>query len=180
MKRRALIKTITLATGSAICIPLSGTLLTACKEVKPVNDADYTPKFFEPGEFSTIQDLLNTILPETDSPSATAVGVHQILDTMAADVYTPEQQAEFDELFNALSAKLTAGDMTENLRRLLSSEEEEDKGAKAGLLNIKQQAVAYYLSTEEIATNYLNYMPNPGVYEACIPLETVNGKAWAI
>jgi len=52
--------------------------------------------------------------------------------------------------------------------------------AKAALLDIKQQAVAYYLSTKEIATNYLNYLPIPGEYEPCISLESVNGKVWAI
>lgn len=46
--------------------------------------------------------------------------------------------------------------------------------------HIKQQTIAYFLSTEEISTNHLNYLPVPGKYEACISLESVGGKAWAI
>jgi len=56
-------------------------------------------------------------MPKTDTPSATSVGVHQMIDRMV---------------------------------------------------------------TEEIATNYLNYLPVPGAYEGCITLESVGGKAWAI
>ncbi len=45
---------------------------------------------------------------------------------------------------------------------------------------VKQQTIAYYLASEEISTKYLNYLPVPGEYKACIPLSEVGGKAWAI
>jgi hypothetical protein len=51
---------------------------------------------------------------------------------------------------------------------------------KKGLHQIKQQTVAYYLSTEKIGTEYLNYLPIPGEYKSCISLDEVGGKAWAI
>ena len=47
-------------------------------------------------------------------------------------------------------------------------------------LNFKQQTVAYYLSTEEVATKFLTYLPVPGKYEACITVEEAGGKAWAL
>lgn len=46
--------------------------------------------------------------------------------------------------------------------------------------HIRQQTIAYFLSTEEICMNHLNYLPVPGKYEACISLASVGGKAWAI
>lgn len=48
-----------------------------------------------------------------------------------------------------------------------------------GYEQIKQQAITYWLNSEIIATNHLNYLPIPGKYEACIPLESVGGKAWS-
>ena len=66
------------------------------------------------------------------------------------------------------------------MKSLLSSEEEADRPAKFAMIGFKQQAVTYYLSTKEIATEYLNFLPIPGVYEPCISLDSVDGKAWAI
>jgi len=105
MKRRELVKLMSLATGAALTIPLSNSLLTACKEVKQKEDADYALQFFNEEGFSFVKSILNVILPETDSPSAVAVGVHQIMDTMIGTVYNLEQQKTFTEKFNALKAK---------------------------------------------------------------------------
>ena len=180
MKRRELVKIITIATGSALAIPLSGTILTACKRVKKESDSAYTLSYFKEKEFTFLKEILDVLLPKTDSPSATDVGVHQIMDTIIGSVYTPEQQNDFKEQFQSLSVFTENKELATAVGQLLNSYKEADAKARAGLLDIKQQAVAYYLSTEEIATNYLNYLPNPGSYEPCISLESVNGKAWAI
>ncbi len=180
MKRRELVKLMSLATGAALSIPLSNTLLIACKEVNKEKEADYVLHFFDDEAFSFIKNLLEIVLPKTDSPSAIDVGVHQIMDTIIGTVYNPEQQENFSEKFNALKNFVGNEAEAEKLEILLKSDKEKNKLAKAGLLDIKQQAVAYYLSTKEIATNYLNYLPVPGVYKACVPLDSVNGKAWAI
>jgi hypothetical protein len=180
MERRELIRLITLATGAVLTVPLSSSLLTACKKVAHVKDSDYTLQFFSEDEFSFVQNLLDVILPKTDSPSANEVGVHQIMDTMIGTVYSPDQQNTFTEKFAALTKYLGSETLSDKVQSLLTSEEDKDTLAKSALINIKQQVVAYYLSTEEIATNYLNYLPVPGVYEPCITLESVGGKAWAI
>ena len=180
MERRELIRLITLATGAVLSAPLSSSLLTACKKVAPVRDSDYTLQFFNEQEFSFVQNLLDIILPKTDSPSANDVGVDQIMDTMIGTIYSPDQQNTFTEKFSALTEYMGSKAQSDKVHSLLTSEEEKDTLAKSALINIKQQVVAYYLSTEEIATNYLNYLPVPGVYEPCITLESVGGKAWAI
>ena len=75
---------------------------------------------------------------------------------------------------------LSKGELDERVKALVASEEDVDKPAKFAFIGFKQQAVTYYLSTKEIATRYLNFLPIPGVYEPCISLESVDGKAWAI
>jgi len=180
MERRELIKLVTLATGAVLTVPLSSSLLTSCKRVERVKDISYILQFFNKEDFAFVQHLLELILPKTDSPSATDVGVHQIMDTMIGTVYSPDQKKRFTELFSALKDHLTPDFKLEKIQSLSKSSEENDKLAKAALLDIKQQAVAYYLSTKEIATNYLNYLPIPGEYEPCISLESVGGKVWAL
>jgi len=58
--------------------------------------------------------------------------------------------------------------------------EEEQLWADETYNQIRQQTISYYLSTEEINTKYLNYLPVPGKYQPCISLEEAGGKAWAI
>jgi len=45
--------------------------------------------------------------------------------------------------------------------------------------SLSDMGVNIFYRTEEIATNYLNFDPIPGVYNGCIPLEEVGNKAWA-
>jgi len=45
---------------------------------------------------------------------------------------------------------------------------------------LSDMGINIFYRTEEIATNYLNFDPIPGVYNGCIPLEEVGNKAWAL
>jgi hypothetical protein len=180
MERRELIKLVTMATGAALAVPLSSSLLTACQKVTPTEGSNYQLKYFSEDDFIALQNMIDVILPKTDSPSALDVGVDQIIDNMVGAVYSHEQQREFSEKFMALNTYSSSEPSLESYKVLMASEEEKDKLAKAGLLDLKQQTVAYYLSTEEVGKNFLNYLPVPGEYEPCISLESVDGKAWAL
>ena len=95
-------------------------------------------------------------------------------------MYSPEQKEKFSESFAALKSYGTSESQLEQLKGIVASTEEKEQMVKSAFLELKQQTIAYYLSTEEIATKYLNYLPIPGKYEACISLESVGGKAWAL
>lgn len=188
MQRREVIKLVTLATGAALSAPLMSSLLTGCK--KPVEEAgtDYALKYFNGNEFQHVKTIVDIILPKTDSPSATEVGVHKIIDNMVGTVYSPDQKENYTKRFSSLIEHLNGSEFLESdtaeqeaiLKQLMNSSEDKDKTAQAAFLELKQQTIAYYLSTEEIATKHLNYLPVPGKYEPCITLEEAGGKAWAI
>ncbi len=180
MERRELIRIVTFATGAALAVPLSSSLLTACNKVEAVKDSEYQLQYFNKKDFSSLMEMLDIILPKTDSPSAVEVGVHQIIDTMLSQVYTNDDQTEFSDKFAALNDYSSSGMNATSFKSLIKSDKEGDQEAKSALVGLKQQAVAYYLSTEEVAKNHLNYLPVPGAYEPCISLESVGGKAWAI
>lgn len=188
MQRREVIKLVTLATGAALSAPLMSSLLTGCK--KPVEEVgtDYALKYFNGSEFQHVKTVVDIILPKTDSPSATDVDVHKIIDLMVGTVYRPNEKEEYTKGFSFLMKHLNDSDFLKSrtteqeaiLKQLIKSSEDKDKMAQAAFLDLKQQAIAYYLSTEEIATKHLNYLPVPGKYEPCITLEEAGGKAWAI
>jgi len=189
MTRREILKYTALATGTAIATPLVTSLFSGCKpDVAKL--PNYKPLFFDENQFSILKKLVDIILPKTDSPAATEVGVQNIIDTMLAQVYTSEEQVEYKKGFQNMLEYLNGGAeqmeevasklSLEKLQQLITSTDEAAKPAKDAFSQLRQQTVAYYLSTEEIGKNYLNYLPVPGEYEACIQLSDVGGKAWAI
>jgi len=52
--------------------------------------------------------------------------------------------------------------------------------ARLAYIELKQQVIAYYLTTEEVGREHLNYLPIPGDYEPCISINDVNNRAWTI
>jgi len=97
-----------------------------------------------------------------------------IKDRAAKKAETGLEKKEAVTVTEDFSAKV------EKLQEENLSMEEQLEISDAFFQELKQQAIAYYLSTEEINTKYLNYLPVPGEYQACIPLSEIGGKAWAI
>ena len=189
MKRREILKYTALSTGAALSAPLVSSLLIGCNAEVASNTDDYALQFFDNQQFALIKDLIDTILPKTDSPSATEVGVHRIIDHMVGAVYNDEYKEEYRAGFALLTNFFDSNggflEMDEEkklstLRGLGNSEDENLAGTKNAFVALKQQTVAYYLTTEEIGTKFLNYLPVPGEYESCISVEETGGKLWAI
>jgi hypothetical protein len=191
MNRRTILKYTALATGAAVSGSLTSIILSGCgSDAADKAMADgYKAKFFTEGEMSQLRSLVDVILPKTDSPSASEVGVHKIMDSMLGEVYTAERQAEFRKSYAALTEHLTkagffdkkAAEQVQILQKLDGSKDDANlKAARDAYLDVKQQTIAYFLSNEEIGTKYLNYLPVPGKYEACISVEEAGGKLWAI
>lgn len=178
MTRRDILKYTSLLTGTAIAAPLITSVLSGCHEGHTAV-ADYKPQFFSSEDFSFLSELVDVILPKSDSPAASEVGAHQLIDRMVAEVYDEPAQKAYQEEFKALKNKLAdhpGNDMLAALNNVLG---DTDTAARRALLTIKQQTVAYYLSTEEVSMNFLNYLPVPGEYDGCITIESVGYKAWA-
>lgn len=185
MNRRDILKYTALVTGAAVSGPLASSLLFSCQRE---GTSTTSLSFFSESEMKRLQKLVDTILPATDSPAASEVGVHTMIDHMVGTVYPPEDRKAYRMQFERLDQYLRENDFDKDLGTdqelaLLLALDPPKSGALAAaataFLTIKQQTVAYYLNTESIATKFLNYLPVPGAYQACISLEEVDYKAWA-
>ncbi|MEM8525533.1 MAG: gluconate 2-dehydrogenase subunit 3 family protein [Bacteroidota bacterium] len=184
MNRRDILKYTALVTGAAVSAPLASALLSSCQSGIAADDIDYELKFFDEEQFALVRQLVDVILPKTDSPSASEVKVHQMIDQFLGEVHVKEEQDNYRTAFSKFSQYLKADDfmkqeVAEQQKRLLQVDDAEE-GVRKTFMNFKQTTIAYYLTTEEIGTNYLNYLPIPGEYQGCISLEEVGGKAWAL
>jgi len=194
MKRRKIIKLAALATGAALSAPLLSSLLSGCQsEAIDQADINYKLQFLNKDEFALVRKLSNIILPKTDSPSASDVGVHRMIDHMVATVYKKEDKEGYQKRFASLVAYLNPDpekvnsfldleekEQLEMIQKLSDAKEDNLKDAQEAFLDLRQQSIAYYLSSEEIGKKYLKYLPVPGEYQPCISLEEAGGKAWAL
>ncbi len=78
--------------GYAAATPTLLSVLQSCKD-KP-SYAEWVPSFFEQDQGYALAQMLDVILPKTDTPSATEVNVHGFIDAFANEVL-PEEQGQF-------------------------------------------------------------------------------------
>lgn len=185
MNRREMLKYTAWLTGAAVSAPFASAFLSGCS---PDSNSDVSGlHFFDPEQFDLVVRLADTILPRTDSPSASDVNVHYTIDSMLGLVFEENFKTTFrqqwSELGNYLDdqnfQELDASSQAELLSKLdLGSNGNGD--ARMAFKEFKQQVIACYLASEEIGKEYLNYLPIPGNYEPCISVDDVNNKAWAL
>lgn len=194
MNRREILRYTAWLTGTAVAAPLASAVLSGCSDA-PSDAAPATqPRdgqvlhFFSPDAFDLVSQVADTLLPRTDSPSASDVGVPQTLDTMLGVVLEQSYVEQFQRLWTDLERTLRREQFAEQGRdareALLSELETTDEptraNAREAMVMLKQQVVIYYLTTETIGEQYLNYLPIPGEYKPCIPVSDVDNRKWAI
>ncbi len=179
MNRRTILQYTAAVTGAVVCTPLAASLLSGCQTTAESGPGEGLA-FFTTEEMDLITRIVDAILPRTDSPSASDAGVPQIIDQMVGKVYPKEASEQYRIGFQALSGHIEKKDLSASLVQIEKGTEAIPEEVSGAYRHLKQQTIAYYLSTEQVGKNFLNYLPVPGEYQACITLEEAGGKAWAL
>lgn len=187
MHRRDILKFAASLTGSAIIAPLSTSLLSVFDSEAAMGSANKMPSFFKANAFEQLSQIMDVILPKTDTPSASEVNTHWVMDNMFNKVFKHGYKKDFLRKFAQLNAHLNeqhffAADANKQLEIIQAIEtmpNSERGDAYRVYTDIKQQTVSYYLASEEVAEKHLNYLPIPGAYTPCISVKELGGKAWA-
>ena len=189
MKRRDVLK---FGATAIIGAPLLSTVLFGSTSIpKSILEA-YSPSFFSDQQLNLIKAIADTILPKTDSPSASEVGVPEKMDSMISAILQEDEKQNYMrrfELFEAYLGRKLNGESFAELNQeqrfaTLSEIDQSSEGnlepIRQALWDIKGRTVDYYRNSQPIATVYLNFLPIPGYYEPCATVEELGGKAWAI
>ena len=151
MNRRHALKNMGLTLGYLVASPPLLNLLKASTQDTIV---EWTPVFFSPEEGAVLMQLADLILPKTDTPSATEVGVHRFLDRYVGEVSDrPEQTfmkmglGKFIGKALSDSGKKASGDLNNRdlepvLAASLAQRETEEEKKMFELLETYNQAVA--------------------------------------
>jgi hypothetical protein len=200
--RRELIQRAAMVLGGAISSSAVAGVLGGCTTSSAAGPADGPPTaatrtFLTAGEMKTVAVISDHIIPRTDTPGATDVGVPAFVDRMMANYYQDSErkamraglalidkdaQAAHGMIFVALTSDQQV-EMLKRYDREAYEHAQANRGnAKAdrhvfGML--KELTTLGYFTSEPGATKALKYAAVPGPYKGDIPFSDV-GKAWAI
>ena len=138
--------------------------------------------FFSESEFATLTALVDTILPATDSPAASAAGTHFFIDLAIPTCASPAAQTTFRTALRAFAANGFA-ELSEAERiAALTARAEQDLKLdydQSFFKLLKDYTLTGYFLSETGATQALAYEAVPGGYWGDLPLAP-NQKAWAL
>ncbi len=193
--RRQVIERALVAAGWAGLVG-STTLAAACSREtpqEPTNEQTKAIGEFSDADIAWLDEVADTILPETDTPGAKAAGVGSFMALMVTDTYSPEEQAAFREGMNALEAACHdangAGFMGANAEQRLALLEtldeaqlrqttQDPEGGTHYFRPIKELTVLGYFTSEIGYTQAMRYVESPGRFDPCVEY-TPGEKAWA-
>jgi hypothetical protein len=191
-RRDALAKVMILMGGSLSAPALSG-MLSGCQFTRPAAEgAAPDLLFLTPDQDRLVTEIAELIIPTTDTPGAREANVNEFIDVMLAECYTPEDQQSFvmglEQLeqqsqaeFGKPFVEASVAQKTSLLKQTAAeAQEKRQPGEPVPFFRtIKELTLLGYFSSEIGATQTLAYLPVPGRYEGCLPLEETQ-KSWAL
>jgi hypothetical protein len=166
ISRRAHLTTISALAAHA----LFGDVRDAFARVAAAPDA-WRPEIVPVGQGPLLAEVVETILPATDTPGAKAARVHVFVDLALARCAAPAGRAAVLSALSTLGAAFLAAAPDARRAQLAQIDP-----AALGLL--QELTILGYFTSEIGATKALAYDPVPGGYRGCIPL-AAGQKAWA-
>jgi len=136
--------------------------------------------FFTESELRTVRALVDVILPETDSPAASAADTHYFIDLAIPACATPAAQKTFREGLRNLGgySKLRPEQQVQTLKARAAKDI--DLPYETSFFRIlKDYTLTGYFLSEVGATKALAYDKIPGGFQGDLPLQP-NQKAWTL
>lgn len=105
MKRRELLKNLGLGAGFLVVGPTTLSLLESCK-----NEPRYSwePTFLSASSGFALQQILDVIIPETETPGASQLNLAQFIDAYVNEVVSLDARDNFKEIAEAFSKTFEA------------------------------------------------------------------------
>jgi hypothetical protein len=179
MNRREALSSVALLLGGTI---IGGQLfsLAGCKSTpEMVND------LFSTDDVAMMDEIAETIIPETNTPGAKAAKTGAFMALMVKDCYKPEHQNIFTAGLKTINDiaqkqyKLSFMDLdAEQKKTMLSALDVEQKEYSKNEANketphyfrmLKELTLLGFFTSEVGGTQVLKYVEVPGRYEGCIP-----------
>ncbi len=185
--RREAIRRVTAMLGGVVFVG-SGDLLTAVEHAHArVAAARKQIGAFTAQDIALLDEVADTILPDTKTPGAKAAKVGPFMAVMVTDTYDEQEQGIFRDGMRKLNE---AGFMTKTPAERLTLLEQLDREAKAYMdarargapthyfRQMKELTLLGYFTSEIGCSQAMRYRETPGRFDPCVPY-TPGETAWA-
>ena len=173
MKRRDLIRTMTLGIGGLMSLPAWANAWTPTSLQLPIG-------LLADNQQETLAEIVATIIPEGDIPVAKSLGVPAFVQKMIKDCYEANVQENFKKGLDTTNnlaqtnfgKSFVACDATQRMDILKKLETSSDADQKSFFSLVKNLTIQGYTTTEYVMVNHLNYVMAPGHYYGCVPVKS--------
>ena len=184
MDRREAIKTVSLLLGGTFAVS-SGLLGAVERAHARAKNPGTQVGVFTAQDIALLDEVADTILPETKTPGAKAAHVGAFMALMVTDTYEERNQGVFRD-----GLKQLAGFMELTPAQRLTKLEQLDREAKAYMDTraqgapphffrlMKELTMLGYFTSEIGVTQAQRYRESPGSFDPCVPY-TPGETAWA-
>ena len=131
----------------------------------------WQPELLSPAQGAVLVEVVETILPQTDTPGAKAARVHMFVDLALKRCATADEQRSVVTALDALGSGFASQPPAGREATLKAMD-------PAALHLIRDLTLLGYFTSEVGATQALAYVAVPGDYRGCVQLQP-GQKAWA-
>ena len=194
-RREAILRVSAMLGGAALVA--QAPMLAACgradAQVTP-RDASANGALFTDSDIALLDEIAETILPETDTPGAKAADVGAFMALMVTDTYYPPDRKIFREGLVTVDARcrgtfgsnFVSASPADRLSLLESLDAEQfdhmrNKSVDAPahyFRMMKELALLGYFTSEIGYTRAMRYVESPGRFDPCVP-HSPGEKAWS-
>lgn len=172
MQRRKVVKGIALTLGSFVTLPAWANSWSISALGKQI--------FLKVGNEALLAELVETIIPTTDSPGAKSMNVHLFVQKMITDCYDKISQINFeknlsdiDPLSNKTFGKsFISLDATQRLNLLQTLSQSKDPETVNFYKTLRGLTIQGYTSSEYYLTHFSDYEMAPARYLGCVPVKS--------
>ncbi|MEH6679718.1 MAG: gluconate 2-dehydrogenase subunit 3 family protein [Sediminicola sp.] len=119
MDRRLALKNIGLSFGYVVAVPTLVSIVQSCKGQPKM---EWTPDYLSKEEGAALKNLVDIILPKTDTPSASEVNVHLFIDRFANEAMDLRQRDLFKMTMDKFLARAVKDSGKEGIADLTSED----------------------------------------------------------
>lgn len=170
MKRRAALKNMALAAGAIMVLP-------ACEAGRKKLEVLSAEAYLSPKQDEILAEIVETILPATDTPGAKELEIHDFVKIMVKDCYEEDVRKNFVNGLDTVEKmsrstygrsfiKCKPSEKKEILQGLKDSDDERNQRF---FDMVKGLTVRGYTSSEYFLTKVKLYEMMPGRYLGCVP-----------
>ena len=169
MNRRDLLK-------KGVCglagVTLSSALISSLQSCTSIEK--YSPLYFSKTEFSLLSNIVDFLIPKTETPGGLEMKVPQFIDIIISETYNEESKNNFSNKLKVLIEDFKSNNIDLSDYKSMKSKFVNDFNNKTHqeIYNqIRDLTVWGFKTSKEIALNVLNYNPIPGYQLGCVDID---------